>query len=266
MTPAGRVAVLCDVHGNLPALDAVLAELADDPPDAVVIGGDVAAGPMPVEVLERLAGLPWPLHWVRGNADRAVVMGYDGTIPEKLLEHPLYRADQWTAGRMSRAQRDFLDGLPTLARLEVAGLGTILFCHGTPASDEERVTAVTPEARVARTLDGVPERMVVCGHTHRQFDLTAGGRRMVNAGSVGRPYEHRPGAYWLRLGPEVALRRTEYDVEAAAETFARLGYPLAHDMLAPVDADAVAARYEANADAPVAPESRTGWTPTREER
>jgi predicted phosphodiesterase len=266
MTAGRAVAVLCDVHGNLPALDAVLAELAADPPDAVVVGGDVAAGPMPVEVLERLAALPWPLHWIRGNADRAVVMGYDGTIPPALLEHPLYRADQWTARRMSRAQRDFLDALPPLARLDVDGLGAVLFCHGTPRSDEERVTVRTPEDRLGRILDGVPERLVVGGHTHRQFDLRADGRRMLNAGSVGRPYEPAPGAYWLRLGPGVELRRTEYDTEAATQAFARLGYPLAEDMLAPVDADAVAARYEASGDAPVAPESRTGWTPTREER
>jgi predicted phosphodiesterase len=266
MSAAESVAVLCDVHGNLPALDAVLAELAEAPPGALVIGGDVAAGPMPVEVLERLTALPWPLHWVRGNADRAVVMGYDGTIPPELLEHPLYRADEWTARRITRAQRDFLDGLPPLARLDVAGLGPVLFCHGTPASDEERVTARTPEARLARVLDGVPERIVVCGHTHRQFNLAAGGRRMINAGSVGRPYEHGPGAYWLRLGPGVELRRTAYDTAAATRGFAALGYPLAHEMLAPVDADAVAERYEASAGGPVAPESRTDWTPTREER
>jgi predicted phosphodiesterase len=255
VTPLGSVAVLCDIHGNLPALDAVLHELEADPPDAVVIGGDSAAGPMPVEVLGRLRALPWPVHWLRGNADRFVVMGFDGTIPAKLLEHPLFAADAWSAAFLTRADRDFLDGLPQVLRLEVAGLGAVLFCHATARSDEERVTVVTPEARLARILAEADAPLVVAGHTHRQFDRTAGGRRMVNAGSVGRPYEHEPGAYWLRLGPGVELRRTGYDTGAASARFHALGYPFADGMLAPVDADAVAARYEASSTEPVSHDS-----------
>lgn len=250
------VAVLCDIHGNLPALDAVLAELRRDEPDAVVLGGDVAAGPQPLEVLTRLHALPWPVHCVRGNADRALVMSYDGTVPERWRDHPLWIADAWTATRISRTERDFLEALPPLARIDVEGLGDVLFCHGTPTSDEERVTVFTPAERLARILEPEAARLVVGGHTHRQFDLTAGGRRMVNAGSVGRPYEHRPGAYWLRLGPGVRPMRTGYDTEAATATFRALGYPAADSMLAPVDADAVAARYEAMSGEPTAPESR----------
>jgi putative phosphoesterase len=241
------VAALYDIHGNLPALDTVIAELERDPPDAVVIGGDVAAGPMPNEVLERLHALPWPVHWLRGNADRALVMSFDGTVPAELRDHPIWIADAWTATRISRAVRDELEGLPPEVRLEVDGLGEVLFCHATPASDEERVTVFTPEERLARILEGAGAGVVVAGHTHRQFDRVAGGRRMVNAGSVGRPYEHGPGAYWARLGPDAELVRTPYDVEAAAAAFAALGYPLADTMLAPVDADAVARRYEAAA-------------------
>jgi predicted phosphodiesterase len=249
------VAVLCDIHGNLPALEAVLAELEAEPPDAVVIGGDVAAGPQPVEVLTRLRALPWPVHYLRGNADRFVVMGFDGTIPPALLEHPLFAADAWTATFLSRADRDFLDGLPPLLRFGVHGLGEVLFCHGTARSDEERVTVFTPEARLARILAEAGAPLVVGGHTHRQFDRTAGGRRMVNAGSVGRPYEPAPGAYWLRLGPDVELRRTMYDTEAASAHFRASGYPFAEGMLAAVDADAVAAGYEESSGRPVSPES-----------
>lgn len=252
-----RVAVLCDIHGNAPALDAVLGELRADPPDAVVVGGDVAAGPMPVEVLERLHALSWPVHFLRGNADRVVVQGYDGTMPAELRDHPLYVADAWTATFLSRADRDFLATLPPLLRLDVAGLGEVLFCHATARSDEERVTVFTPEQRLAGILADAGADTVVAGHTHRQFDRTAGGRRMINAGSVGRPYEHEPGAYWLRLGPGAELRRTPYDTEAATARFRALGYPSADTMLAPVDADAVAARYEEAAAKPVDPESLT---------
>jgi predicted phosphodiesterase len=237
------LAALYDIHGNLPALEAVLAELADDPPDAVVIGGDVAAGPMPLEVLAALDALPWPVHWLRGNADRALVMSFDGTVPAELRDHPLFIADAWTATRIDRAVRDRLESLPTLLTLDVDGLGDVLFCHATPRSDEERVTVFTPAGRLEEILAGADTPVVVAGHTHRQFDLATGGRRMINAGSVGRPYEQAPGAYWLRLGPGVAHMRTEYDTAAAAAAFGELGYPLT-DMLAPVDADGVARRYE----------------------
>ena len=255
MSRVASVAVLCDIHGNLPALDAVVAELEEEPPDAIVIGGDSAAGPMPVEVLARLHALPWPAHWLRGNADRFVVMGYDGTIPAELLEQPLFAADAWTATFLSRADRDFLDGLPQLLRLTVDGLGPVLFCHATARSDEERVTVFTPEERLARILAEADAPLVVAGHTHRQFDRAAAGRRMVNAGSVGRPYEEEPGAYWLRLGPGVELRRTSYDTAAASARFHALGYPFAAGMLAPVDADAVAAKYEASSAKPPSPDS-----------
>jgi predicted phosphodiesterase len=193
---------------------------------------------------------------VRGNADRCVVTAYDGEIPAEEASEPMWIADAWTASRLSRAERDLLAGLPPLAELEVDGLGTVLFCHGTPRSDEERVTAVTPSPRLARILDGVDAYLVAGGHTHRQFVLHAGGHQMVNAGSVGRPYEHEPGAYWLRLGPNVDLRRTPYDTDAAAATFDDLGYP--DDMLARVDPDEVAAMFEATADGPLDPASLTG--------
>jgi predicted phosphodiesterase len=124
------VAALYDIHGNLPALDAVLTELHADPPDAVVVGGDVAAGPMPLAVLARLRALPWPVHWLRGNADRAVVMGFDGTIPAELAEHPLYRGDAWAATFLSRADRDFLAGLPALLTLAIEASATS--CSATP--------------------------------------------------------------------------------------------------------------------------------------
>ena len=255
MSAVRSVAALYDIHANLPALDAVLAELRADPPDVVVVGGDVAAGPMPLEVLARLRELPWPVRWLRGNADRAVVMGFDGTIPPELREHPLYRGDAWAATFLSRADRDFLAALPPLLALTVDGLGEVLFCHGTARSDEERVTTATPPDRLERILDEAGARVLVGGHTHRQFDRVAGGRRLINAGSVGRPYEGEPGAYWLRLGPDAELRRTPYDTAAADAAFRALGYPAAHLVFEPVDPDAVAERYERSSGEPVSEES-----------
>jgi putative phosphoesterase len=255
VTEVCEVAALYDIHGNLPALEAVLAVLQDEPPDAVVVGGDVCAGPMPVEVLKRLRGLPWPVHWLRGNADRAVVMGFDGTIPPELQDHPLYEGDAWAATFLSREERDFIDAFPPLVALTVEGLGDVLFCHATAGSDEERVTVFTPPDRLARLLDESGAELLVCGHTHRQFDRTVGERRIVNAGSIGRPYEHQPGAYWLRVGPDCRLIRTPYDVAGADAAFRASGYPAADLIFDVGDADGRAQHYERAAEHPVAPAS-----------
>jgi predicted phosphodiesterase len=252
VSAARSVAALYDIHGNLPALEAVLAELHDDPPDAVIVGGDVCAGPMPVEVLTRLRELPWPVKWLRGNADRAVVMGFDGTIPPELQDHPLYEGDAWAARFLSREQRDFIAAFPALAALSIEGMGNVLFCHATARSDEERVTVFTPADRLERILEEAGAELLVCGHTHRQFDRPVGARRVVNAGSIGRPYEHEPGAYWLRLGPDVSLMRTPYDVAGAHQAFHASGYPAADLIFEGGDPDERARHYERAAEKPVA--------------
>ena len=204
-----RVAALYDIHANLPALDAVLAELDAD---AVVVGGDVASGPFPAETLARLHRLEVPVWFVRGNADR--VLDLDG-IPE-----PNRSARLWVAERLGEENLRFLRELP----LDVF-LDGIRFCHGAPRSDTETITLLTPEERMRSLLAGVEERLVVVGHTHIQFDRTVDGARVLNAGSVGAPYEAEPAAYWLELGPEVRFRRTDYDVAAALDRMRATGFP-----------------------------------------
>ena len=198
-----RVAALYDVHGNLPALDAVLEETADV--DLIVVGGDVAAGPWPSETLERLRSLGDRVRFIRGNADRELTMppGQTGKAPPEVLD--IVRA------RLSAEQLDFLARLPLLESLAIDGLGSVLFCHATPRDDEEILTRISPDERWRAVLDGVREDIVVCGHTHVQFDRSIDDIRIVNAGSVGMPYEHEPGAYWLRLGPDLEHRRTDYE-------------------------------------------------------
>ena len=245
------VAALYDVHGNLPALEAVLADRAFGRADAVVVGGDVAAGPLPAEVLDRLQALAAPVRWVRGNADREVVGHFDrGDTDHSVYgpDAPAERADAFTAGRITRAQRDLLAGFEDVVRLDGA-----LYCHGSPRRDDEIITALTPEARLEPMLDGVAEALVVCGHTHHQFELRAGAHRVVNAGSVGMPYEGAPGAYWLLVHdgtPEP--QRTVYDVDAAADPLRASGFPDVDDLireslLDPVDAAWVARHFEERA-------------------
>jgi predicted phosphodiesterase len=196
-----RVAALYDVHGNLPALEAVLADIPDDA--AIVVGGDVAAGPFPSETLERLRALGDRVHWIRGNADRELTQSEEsGLAPEDVLA--------WVRSRLSEEQIAFLHGLPETIELEIDGLGPVLFCHATPLNDMDIFTELTPEDRVAPHVEGISLDTIVCGHTHTQFERDIAGRRVVNAGSVGMAYEHEPGAYWALLGPGIEHRRTPF--------------------------------------------------------
>jgi putative phosphoesterase len=222
------VAAISDVHGNLPALEAVLDEIEHAGVDAIVCCGDVAAGPLPRETCERLMALDG-IRFVRGNADR--------------------EPGDWAAAQLERRHRDFLASFEDTVTLDVNGLGRVLFCHGTPRSDEEIVTAITPEMRLAAVMGEPGADVVVCGHVHVQFDRRAGATRVVNAGSVGLPYEGRPGAYWALLGPDVELRRTEYDLDAAIERMRAGGYPdldemLRESLVEPTPADEVTRFFE----------------------
>jgi predicted phosphodiesterase len=203
-----RVAAIYDIHGNAPALDAVLEQIAEAEPDVVLVGGDSAAGPMPGATLDRLIGLGCRARYIRGNADRELIEPPSG-------DDIWARRARWAAASLTPAHRELLTAAPLQLVLDVDGLGRTLFCHGSPRSDEEIITRRTPEARLQPMLDGVRADVIVCGHTHVQFDRRVAGARIVNAGSVGMPYEDRPGARWAMLGPVVSLRCTNYDLDAA---------------------------------------------------
>jgi len=223
-----KIAALYDIHGNLPALDAVLKEVEQEHPDLILVGGDIVLGPMPRTSLERLLALGDKIHFIRGNCEREVVAAFDGLPPRPGISEEVNERMRWTAKQLERSQRDVLAQLPEQASFSVDGLGEVLFCHGSPRSDEEIITAATPEERLRAMLAGVRQRVVICGHTHMQFDRTVDGMRIVNAGSVGMPYGDA-GAYWLLLGPEILLRRTLYDLEDAAARIRASGYPQAQD-------------------------------------
>jgi predicted phosphodiesterase len=208
-----KVAALYDIHGNAAALQAVLAQVPGDA--VVVVGGDIAIGPQPLETLRLLDALGERAHWIRGNCERR-----DPHADELWEQRRL-----WTEARLGDERAAVLAALPEMLTLDVVGLGPTLFCHGSPRSDEEMLTAVTSEERLHGILAATTERVVVCGHTHHQFDRTVGNTRVVNAGSVGMAYEGRPGACWALLGPDVELRATDYDVDAAARAIRAGTYP-----------------------------------------
>ena len=186
-----KVAALYDIHGNLPALEAVLAEPDVAAADVVVIGGDALEGPMPVETLALLEGLGGRVRWLRGNTEREVLERrdadpYDGGIWD--------RRATWVAAQLTADQLARVAAWPATVAVEVDGLGPTRFCHATPRDDYEIFTAITPAAAVEPMLAGA-EPTVVCGHTHVQFDRRIGEQRVVNAGSVGLPYEGESGAH-----------------------------------------------------------------------
>jgi putative phosphoesterase len=224
-----RVAALYDVHGNLPALDAVLAELDAD---VILVGGDIAQGPWPAETLERLRALGDRVRWIRGNADRELAQPVQSSEEEG---RPPQHVMTWVRERLADDQLQFLGALPLTETIDVDDVGRVLFCHATPRSDDELLTKISDEGRWRAALESVDADVVVCGHTHVQFDRLVGDVRLVNAGSVGMPYEAQPGAYWLAIGPDVRHRRTEYDTDATSREIAAI-WPDEWPSAAPEDA------------------------------
>ena len=181
-----QIATLYDIHGNLPALEAVLAEVPDEA--AILVGGDVCfAGEQPAETLERLRALGDRVVWVRGNTDREIT----------------------TESHLSEEQVAFLHGLESTVQID-----RVLYCHATPRNDMDIFTERTQEERIAFLFENVDADVVVCGHTHMQFDRTIAGKRVINSGSVGKPFEEKPGAYWTL---DLEHRFTSYEGAPAPE-------------------------------------------------
>jgi putative phosphoesterase len=220
-----RVAALYDIHGNLPALEAVLREVDASGVDQIVVGGDVLPGPMPRESLLQLLALKVPVQFIRGNGDREVVAP-TGAVPE------LYRDSiRWNAAQLRPRETELLASWPTTTRLSIDDVGEVLFCHATPRNDTEIFTRDTPDGALLPIFGNLGVAVAVCGHTHMQFDRMVGAVRVVNAGSVGMPFG-AAGAYWLMLGPDVQLRHTSYDLADAARRIRATDYPKADEFAA----------------------------------
>jgi predicted phosphodiesterase len=191
---------------------------------------------LPNETLAIVRALDTPARFVRGNADRMV-----GTDESD--------RGRWLAAVHGEENVRLVNGFDPYVVADVDGLGPTRFVHGSPRSDEECVTPRTPEERVSEFMADVPERVVVTAHVHVSYDRVVGGVRLVGPGSVGRPYEGERGARWALLGPDVDLRRTEYDYEAAAELYRASGIPAVEDdvqmLLEPITRDEIIEHAEA---------------------
>lgn len=213
-----RVAVLSDVHGNPWALRAALEDVRRVSVDLVVNCGDLVAGPWPTEVVEELLGCGLPVLSVRGNGDRMVADASDGRWDD--VPPPARPTVAWAAARLRPEERRLVGAMPLTAEVDVQGLGAVACFHATPGSDEEILLPTSEEERVRELLAPLLTDVAVHGHSHLQDDRFVAGRRLVNAGSVGKPFDSR-GAAWLLLGPGVELRRTDYDIAAAVDAARR---------------------------------------------
>jgi putative phosphoesterase len=224
------VAAIYDIHANLPALDAVLEEIRQLGVDQLVVGGDVLPGPMPRETLTRLAALKLPVHFIYGNGEVAVLEQLAGKDPAAVPE-PYRPVIRWTAQQLDSNHARTLASWPQTIRIEIPGLGDVLFCHATPRNENELFTRETPDSRLLPIFQDLGVSVVVCGHTHMQFDRVVGSVRIINAGSVGMPFGE-PGADWVLLGPDVEFHHTQYDLTKAAEQIRSTSYPQAEDFAA----------------------------------
>jgi predicted phosphodiesterase len=219
------VAALYDIHGNLPALEAVLREVHEARVYLIVVGGDVLPGPLPRETIGCLLDLDIETLFIYGNGDVAVLQemsGKEPALPEQY--RPMIR---WNAQQLSGYEQ-LMSAWPLTQRVAIDGLGEVLFCHATPRNENDIFTKLTAETLLVPIFEGVTAELVVCGHTHMQFDRMVGKTRVVNAGSIGMPFG-QPGADWLLLGPDVQLRHTSYDLSKAAEGFRSTTCPQADE-------------------------------------
>ena len=223
---AMRLAALYDIHGNLPALEAVLDEVRRAGVDAVVVGGDVLPGPMPRETIDCLAALDLPVHYLTGNGDRVVLTERRGGDIGREVPEAFRDVIRWSAATLSRRRRDADRRLAGDRAAQVPAWATCSSVMPRRATTSRSSRASPPKNGCSRSSSGVESAVVVCGHTHMPFDRTVRGIRVVNAGSVGMPFGD-PGADWLLLGPEVSPRHTRYDLEAAAARVRASAYPQA---------------------------------------
>jgi predicted phosphodiesterase len=219
-----RLAVVSDVHGNLPALEAVAAELAEASPDAVVVAGDFLTwGPFARETLDFALARGWAV--IRGNAELYLV---DWATPRA---DPRWSDPVWYAA-LHELIGELADWRPRIAAwpdqlcLRFPDGPPIRVLHGSPRSHWEGMTAITPEERLIERLAGVEESLVICGHTHLATDRSVGQWRVLNPGSVGVPLDgDRRAGYMLIDALDGAWRptwrRVEYDLGRLLERMRR---------------------------------------------
>jgi putative phosphoesterase len=223
-----RIALISDIHANLVAFEAVLADLEKQAADQLVCLGDVAAsGPQPGLVLQRLQELNCPV--VLGNADAWLLdpQEYSGNDP---FYHKIYELDQWAASQLTSADRDFLRTFQATVAVEPDELGGLLCFHGSPRSYNDLITWETPEAQLERYQAGIDAHLLAGGHTHTQMLRRCREFTWINPGSIGLCYERRSNGLahnvpwaeyalvdWQATGSTIRFQRVPLDLEAVCQ-------------------------------------------------
>lgn len=205
----------------------MLEELRREHVERIVVGGDVFPGPLAIETFTSLQRLASPTEFIFGNCEVALLAARKGRDPGHMPE-TAKESMRWCATQLSDHDEQVLRSWPRTVTLEVQGLGNVLFCHGTPRDENEIFTRLTPESAALKAFSNVNANVVICGHTHMQFDRMLGNMRVVNAGSVGMPFG-KPGADWLLLAAGIELRHTDYDLRSAAQRVRATEYPGAEE-------------------------------------
>ena len=215
------VAAIYDIHGNLPALESVLDEINSISVDRIVVGGDILPGPFPVETIELLRSVRIPIDFISGNGEREtleLLAGKESRLPQSVQD-----AMTWNGRQLNTQQQEFVGNFPETLRLTLPQVGEVLFCHASPRNDNDIFTKNTPDKNIASLFLDSPQ-MVVCGHTHMQFDRRVGNVRVINAGSVGMAFGSND-AQWLLIGNDFQFKSTEYDIVLAGERIRSSDYP-----------------------------------------
>ncbi len=222
-----KIALIGDVHANLPALDAVLAHARSQGADAIWNVGDfIGYGPFPDEVVRRLREVDAVS--IIGNYDRKALQALDkpSVLPKQAEKR---RAFIWAGERLTPEHRAYLTAQPEERRFEALG-HRILLVHASPVSNKEHLTPDTPDERLHELATLANAELIICGHSHLPFVREVGGTWFVNTGSVGRPDDGDPRACYAVLNLvaghfSIEHYRVTYDVGAAVAALREQGQP-----------------------------------------
>lgn len=213
------LAIISDIHGNLPALEAVIDDIERTGVDEIIVNGDmVGRGPQGTAVVDRIEALGWAC--VGGNHEEYLLSFVHRDVPATWWQTEEWAASRWMAAELSASAVDFISDLPFHTRR-----GDVHIVHGTMQSNRLGLGSWTSDEDLEAQLDEADARVLVCAHTHRAMVRQVGARTVVNAGAVGLPFNGDPRAQYAVLdGDEVHLRKVEYDREATLHAYASTGF------------------------------------------
>jgi len=221
-----RVAILADIHGNIPALEAVVTDIASQGVDEVLVGGDlVGRGPQGSEVIRRVRQLGWPS--VRGNHEDYLLTFHCGQVPPDWLEAEEWSASRWMADELADSDVPYLQSLPFSVRSQQ--LPHLHLVHASPHSNNDGIGPWTSVRHMQRHLDAIEESVLVCAHTHRPLHQRFADGQVVNVGSVGLPFNGDQRAQYAILEEiagetEIEFRQVEYDLESILRIYESSGF------------------------------------------